>query len=77
MRRIVIRYRTPLGGFVLRMGGVHSFARAVDVAPTTVYNWLAGTRSPTPSRAMTIVQLSGGALRLEDVFAQRAVTKEP
>lgn len=70
MRRIVIRYRTPFGRWVANYG-VCRLASAVDVAPTTVYGWLSGTKTPQPARAIAIVTVSGGAVKLEDVFAHR------
>ena len=79
MRRISIRYSTAFGSFASGFG-VSRLAEALcrhgaPTAPTTVYGWLAGEKTPQPSRAIVIVAISGGAVKLEDVFAHRSLVR--
>ena len=77
MRRVAIRYRTPFGSFVSEYGAARlaeSLCRlGQPTAPQTVYGWLAGAKTPAPSRALAIVRVSAGAVKLEDVFEHRAI----
>jgi len=41
------------------------------VTPHAVYGWVAGQRQPRPDVAAILTGISGGAVRLEDVYAQR------
>lgn len=80
MQRIVVRYGTPFGSFVSRYGA-NRLASAITstgmpTAPQTVYGWLRGDKSPAPARAIAIVQISQGEVRLEDVFAHRAAISQ-
>lgn len=43
-------------------------ARGFAVEEKSVYRWLAGTSVPRPDRAMTMVEISGGRLKLDDVY---------
>ena len=58
---------------LVRQYGVARLARDLQVDPTAIYQWVRGSVSPRPDKAMTIVVLLQpvGRLRLEDVYHHR------
>ena len=76
MRRIDERWRTPFGGWVARVtvaAIVNELGKNPDLAvrPSQVYAWIAGITVPRPRRAMALVEMSAGALSLEDVVTHQ------
>ena len=76
MHRDPRRWRTRLGrwveGYTVRV-----LAPRVGVTPKRIYGWLGGDGVPR-DRAIAMVELSRGALTLEDVFRHAAeVRPEP
>ena len=53
----------------IRAYGVAKLARDLEVDTAAIYQWIRGSSSPRPEKAMTIVVLVG-RLRLEDIYEQ-------
>ncbi len=75
MRRVTLRWRTPLGRFVGDFG-VQRLTRELNAvgAPVTekaVYHWLSGAHVPRIEHAAAIVRISSGRLTIEKVYRQR------
>jgi transposase-like protein len=53
--------------------GVAKLARDLEVEQTAIYQWIRGSTSPRPEKAMTIILLLRpvGRLRLEDIYHHR------
>lgn len=68
------RWRTRFARLI-RQHGVARMARDLEVTPTAIYQWVRGTVSPRPDKAITIIALVRplGRLRLEDIYQQRLV----
>jgi len=73
------RWKTRFGSWV-KGYGARQLARDIGVAvhgmplaTTCVYQWVSGYHTPRPEHAQAIVRLSGGRVRLEDVFGVKAV----
>ena len=71
-KRAPDRWQTDFGRWVSDVGVpriVASLAHdpALRVTNQTVYEWLQG-HAPRPSRAMALVQMSGGRLTLESIY---------
>jgi DNA-binding XRE family transcriptional regulator len=68
------RWKTRFARLVRRYG-VARLARDLEVNPTAVYQWVRGSVSPRPDKAIIIIALVRplGRLRLEDVYDQRRV----
>lgn len=81
MRRNAARWRTSFGRWVATVGVGNvtaGLARAGQPVTThTVYDWLSGHRSPRPGRAIELVRLSRGSLRLEDIYRHVERVREP
>jgi len=75
MRREPQRWRTRFGRWIHQVGvrevTAHLRAAGHPVTPHAVYGWVAGQRQPRPDVAAILTGISGGAVRLEDVYAQR------
>jgi len=72
------RWETKFARLVRRYG-VAKLARDLQVDPTAIYQWVRGSVSPRPDRAMTIIILLQplGRLKLEDIYRHRfAVQRE-
>lgn len=69
-----VRWRTRFAR-LLRRYGVARMARALEVDPTAIYQWVRGSVSPRPSKAILVISLVRplGRLRLEEIYAQRAL----
>ena len=69
------RWKTRFGRWVAGYG-VSNIVRSLQpdtflrVTPNAVYAWLSG-HAPHPNRARALVKISGGAIRLQDIYAQR------
>lgn len=80
MRRRVSRWKTGFGSWVSDYG-VSRLIRDLDAVgePVTnkaVYMWVAGSTLPRPRTAVRLVQLSGGAVSLEDIYRHRALVAQ-
>lgn len=66
------RWQTRFARLVRRYG-VAKLARDLEVDPTAIYQWVRGSVSPRPDKAMLIVVLLQpvGRLRLEDIYQHR------
>lgn len=66
------RWQTRFARLVRRYG-VAKLARDLEVDPTAIYQWVRGSVSPRPDKAMLIVVLLQpvGRLRLEDIYKHR------
>jgi len=66
------RWQTRFARLV-RSYGVAKLARDLEVDPTAIYQWVRGSVSPRPDKAMLIVVLLQpvGRLRLEDIYQHR------
>ena|ERR1700687_5666453 len=71
-RRGSCRWQTRFARLI-RIYGVAKLARDLEVDPTAIYQWIRGSVSPRPDKAMTIVVLLQpvGRLRLEDIYQHR------
>jgi DNA-binding XRE family transcriptional regulator len=47
---------------------VHDLAKAVDAAPHTCANWLAGNNVPNRTMMNKIIKLTGGAVRPDEFY---------
>jgi len=70
MQRHRSNWNTRFSTYVSDLGVGH-FAGALGVSPWTVYSWVAGRAEPRLSTARRIVELSRGALSLDDVSRHR------
>jgi len=71
-KRVPYRWQTEFGQWVSDFGVpriVAALARDPDLRVTnqTVYEWLQG-HAPRPTRAMALVEMSGGRLTLEAIY---------
>lgn len=66
------RWQTRFARLVRRYG-VARLAHDLEVDPTAIYQWVRGSVSPRPDKAMLIVVLLQpvGRLRLEDIYRHR------
>ena len=66
------RWETRFARLVRRYG-VAKLARDLEVDPTAIYQWVRGSVSPRPDKAMLIVVLLKpvGRLRLDDIYKHR------
>ncbi len=66
------RWETKFARLVRRYG-VAKLAHDLQVDPTAIYQWVRGSVSPRPDKAMTIIILFQplGRLRLEDIYRHR------
>ena len=75
MRREPRRWRTSFGRWVMTFGVTRLTnelsGRGQSVTGQAVYQWIAGVTAPRPDRALQIVELSGGAVGLSDIYRQR------
>jgi hypothetical protein len=75
MRRRPERWETRFGGWVGHVtvrGVVRELTiLGVPVTPKGVYGWLAGVTVPRAERAMAMVKISRGRIRLEDVYRHK------
>lgn len=48
-------------------------ARDLEIDPTAIYQWIRGSVSPRPAKAILVIALVRpfGVLRLEEIYAQR------
>lgn len=53
----VARWNTRFGQFI-RIFGVAALARALEVEPAAIYQWVRGYTSPRPPKARAIVSMS-------------------
>lgn len=76
MDREPLRWRTHFGQWVADVtpGAICAQLRAAGtpVTPGAVYKWVAAERVPRPDVALQLVEISGGAISLADVYVQRA-----
>lgn len=80
-RRVPSRWETEFGRWVSDFGVsriVSALARDPDLSITnqTVYEWLQG-HPPHPSRAMALVEMSGGRLTLEAIYQHSREVRQP
>lgn len=80
-RRVPSRWETEFGRWVSNFGVsriVSALARDPDLRITnqTVYEWLQG-HPPHPSRAMALVEISGGRLTLEAIYRHGQEVRDP
>jgi len=72
MRRRPEYWTTPFGQWVGRYTPsriAQELAKRGDpISPRLPYEWVEGRSRPRPERALTLVELSGGILALDDVF---------
>jgi hypothetical protein len=66
------RWQTRFARLVRRYG-VARLAHDLEVDPAAIYQWVRGSVSPRPDKAMLIVVLLQpvGRLRLEDIYSHR------
>ena len=59
----------------VRRYGIARMARDLEIDPTAIYQWVRGSVSPRPDKAMLIIQLVSplGRLRLVEIYAQRRI----
>lgn len=66
------RWQTRFGRWVSARGVTHIVGDlgriGVPVTSHAVYNWIAGSSLPHPTRAIALVRISNGALSLDDVY---------
>lgn len=62
-------WKTPFGTWV-REFGPGKLRRELGVTKSAVHAWVAGVISPRPTKARKIVELSEGALTLEEIYRQ-------
>lgn len=76
MRRVGRRWTTTFGSWVQGYGVQRLASDLSHVGPSitqnAIYNWIAGFRTPHPSRAVAITQISGGHVSLDDVYRHRS-----
>lgn len=72
-RRPAARWETRFARRI-RKYGVAKLARDLEVDPTAIYQWIRGSVSPRPDKAMTIVVLVG-RLKLEDIYQHRLTVR--
>ena len=69
------RWRTRFGSWVGRYTvkriAAEMAARGDPITVKACYGWLSGMTVPRAERAMAMVKISGGRIRLEDVFRHR------
>jgi DNA-binding transcriptional regulator YdaS (Cro superfamily) len=69
------RWNTAFGSFVrgFTVGRLCTEfrARGYSVTRAAVSNWIAGRNTPSPEHAGTIETVSGGSVRLQDVYRHR------
>ena len=69
------RWETKFGAWVSRFTVTRITselsARGVGVQDKTVYSWVAATRFPRVDHAMALVEISGGRLKVDDVYRHR------
>ena len=53
-------------------GTISGLAKALDVAPPTVYEWIKGRRPMALERAIQIEQLTDGKVRADKLVAAKA-----
>lgn len=80
-RRDPMRWQTEFGRWVGDFGVsriVSALAPdpALRITNQTVYEWLQG-HAPQPSRAIALVQLSGGRLTLEAIYGHGRAVRSP
>lgn len=51
--------------------GCRKLARVLNVAPSCVYNWKYETRHPSVRHALRVVELSNGAITLNDIYGAK------
>lgn len=66
MRRIRRRWSSPLGRLALRYGP-DRFAQRLGTTRSTVYSYVSGRARIPYLRALTIVRLGQGSIRIEDL----------
>jgi hypothetical protein len=75
MRAQPRRWSTPFGRWIRRIGVREITSRlgaaGQPVTAQAVYGWVAGTRQPRPDLAAILAGMSGGAIRMEDVYSHR------
>jgi DNA-binding XRE family transcriptional regulator len=71
-RPVSCRWETRFARLV-RSYGVAKLAKDLEVDPTAIYQWVRGSVSPRPDKAMLIVVLlkQVGRLRLDDIYQHR------
>jgi hypothetical protein len=80
-RRVPSRWDTEFGRWVSDVGVpriVATLARDPDLRITnqTVYEWLQG-HAPHPTRALALVEMSGGRLTLEAIYRHGQEVRDP
>lgn len=67
------RWQTKFARLVRRYG-VANLARALQIDPCAVYQWIRGNVSPRPALAIQLVDILSevGHIRLEDIYAHRS-----
>lgn len=80
-RRVPSRWETDFGRWVGDFGVpriVAALAHDPDLRITnqTVYEWLQG-HAPHPTRALALVEMSGGRLSLEAIYRHRQEVRDP
>lgn len=55
----------------VRQYGVARLADDLQVDPTAIYQWIRGSVSPRPDKALVIVKLLARRLRLEEIYQHR------
>ena len=80
-RRVPSRWDTEFGRWVSDVGVPHIVAAlAIDpdlrITNQTVYEWLQG-HAPHPTRALALVEMSGGRLSLEAIYRHGQEVRDP
>lgn len=68
---------TPIAAACARVGGPASLARAVQVTPPMVTQWLRGIRSVSPDRCPQIERATRGAVQVEALRPDVAWSRIP
>lgn len=62
---------TKLSELIEQLGGDKRVSELLGtVRPRAVKSWRLGDRMPRPAEALRLVELSGGTVRLEDLYSQ-------
>ena len=53
-----------------QVGGVRRLSVVADIAPQTIYSWLAGTRRMSPEMALRVERATGGHVTRRDLLPE-------
>lgn len=73
--RTATRWRTAFGSWV----GTYTVPRLcsdLGVTSNAVYSWVAGRHIPDPARASAMVELSRGAISMQQIYQHRTEVTE-